>query len=276
MFHHVAAAARGRVLFVRDTEARALWSTLTTAFPELIALCLMPDHVHLVLPHDDPGNRLHPVLQGHAQLRNRHARRAGALWDERAPPVPIPNALHLRRTVRYLHLNPCRDNLVRDPLAWPFSTHRDRVGFAARPVVQIDRDPAGFHRFVSADDACDPAGTPLPTRTFGTVTAADVAVAASSVWRIPVQALTLRGEPRSTAVKVAWHLGVRDFDELSATFNVSKPRIYPLVRHVPGRGALLRDTLETCARAVGDPRFHEISDRDERRFQAWARFRGRD
>ena len=276
MFHHVAHAARGRLLFIRDTEALALWNALSAAFPELIALTLMPDHYHLVLPHDDPGNRLHPVLQGHAQLRNRRAHRTGALWTEREPPVAVPDALHLRRTIRYIHLNPCRANLVRDPLAWPFSTHRDRCGLAARPVVSPERDPSGFHRFVSADDSCDPAGTPFPTRTFAAVAVPDVTVATSSVWRAPMDTLARRGEPRTTGVKVAWHLGVRDRDALCGAFNLSRPQLYVLVRHVPGRGALLRDPLEGCARTVGDPRFNELSDRDERRFPAWTRYRGRD
>lgn len=34
-----------------------------------------------------------------------------------------------------MHPNPCRARLVADPLAWPFSTHRDAVGLAVDPVV---------------------------------------------------------------------------------------------------------------------------------------------
>lgn len=277
MFHLVARSLPDRLLFSRDTEALVLWNTLARVFPELVAACLMPDHLHLILPHEDPQNRLHTVLQAYTQHRNRARGLSGPLWQPRPPPVAVPNASHLGRTIRYVHLNPCRAGLVRDPLAWPFSTHRDRAGFAARPVVPVDRDPARFHRFVSADDTCDPQGTPLPTRSFGALTLHDVVAAAASVWRTPDFAVTHRGEPRTTCVKVAWHLGVRDRDELAATTGLSRAALYAQVRSVPGRGARLRDPLEATARAVGDPRFHALSDRDERRFHAaWARYRDRD
>ncbi len=274
MFHFLACAARGRMLFVRDTEAARLFASLAAEFPELVALCLMPDHVHLILPHADPGNRLHRVLQGYAKSRNFVARADAPLWAARPPPQLIPNDLHLRRTVRYVHLNPCRARLVNDPLAWPFSTHRDRVGFAARPVVALDRDPSGFHRFVSADDACDPAGTPLPTRVFREVTPDEVAAAVSSVFRVDVGLVSSRHPARAAFAKVAWHSGLRDGKRIGAACGLTPGHLRSLVAHIPDRGARLIEPLEACARSVGDPRFMELSMRDERRLNPrWGRYR---
>lgn len=248
MFHHVAHAVSGRLLFVRDTEAARLFASLAAEFPELVALCVMPDHLHLILQ---------------------------ALWDVRPAPVLIPDRLHAQRTVRYVHLNPCRANLVSDPLAWPFSTHRDRVGFAAKPVVAQDRNPGGFHRFVSADDACDTAGTLLPTRVFREVTPDEVAAAVSSVFRVDIGLLSSRHPARAAFAKVAWHSGLRDARRIAAACGLTPARVRSLVAHIPDRGARLIEPLEACARCVGDPRFQELSTRDERRLNPrWGRYRG--
>jgi REP element-mobilizing transposase RayT len=274
MFHLVAGPVPGRALFVREVDGVLLYEALGAAFPEVVALCVMPDHVHLILPHDDPGNRLHRVLQGFANARNRRTGRSGPLWAPRPPPVAIPNALHLRRTIRYVHLNPCRERLVNDPLAWPFSTHRDRVGFAARPLVAVDRDPAGFHAFVSGDPSVDPAGTPLPSRQFRDLSVHEVADAVCSVFRVPSGRLSERHAARASFAKVAWHSGIRDAEQLRTMTLLGRTRLHLLVRDVPRRGAQLVEPLEACARAVGDPRFHAMSDRDERRTNArWAKYR---
>jgi hypothetical protein len=274
MFHLLARAVPGRAVFVRDVDGVRLFEALGAEFPELVALCLMPDHLHLILPHDDPGNRLHRVLQGYAKERNHRLGRRGALWAPRPPAIEIPDGQHLRRTIRYVHLNPCRKRLVADPLAWPFSTHRDRVGFAARPIVAEDRDPAGFHQLVSADGTVDVAGTPLPSRQFRDLSVDDAVAAVSSVFRVDVGALCRRHPARTAFAKVAWHSGIRDFAAVQQLSGFGRSRLFALVSDVPRRGAHLVDPLEACARAVGDPRFQPISQRDERRTNArWSRYR---
>ena len=101
------------------------------------------------------------------------------------PAEPLVDATKARRTVRYVHLNPCRAHLAVDPLAWPFSTHRDRLGCAARPVLPQARDPEAFHRYVSSDPSVDPTGTPLPARALATRDLDRLAEAVSSAARTP-------------------------------------------------------------------------------------------
>ena len=48
--------------------------------------------------------------------------------------------------VEYIHLNPVRDGLVDQPLAWQWSTARDLVGAVADPWVSLDRLTAQLHR----------------------------------------------------------------------------------------------------------------------------------
>jgi len=136
------------------------------------AATLMPDHVHLVLPAD-ANRQLLPVLRG---VLGGTTRRLGtaALWTIAAPAL-VADTKHLRRTVRYVHLNAPRGGLVADPLAWPWSTHRGALGAEADPWVRAEdlaaalgRPTRGFgewlHGYVSADPDVNLEGTPPPAR----------------------------------------------------------------------------------------------------------------
>ena len=258
MFHHVARSEEGP-LFVTYIEGAALWWRLVDAFPEAIAIAVMPDHVHLVLPHDDPGGKLGAVLSGYARWRHRHRGGSGPVWRPLGAPRVINDPKHLRRTIRYLHLNPCRSGLTRDPFTWPWTTHRDSVGFASPPVVPQQADPARFHDYVSKDDTCSPMGTPLPTVRFETFDWFAIRDAVSAITRTHVDELTLRGAPRTLALKTAWIHQVRDVDLLCDALGVSKTTVYRVVADLPQRGAHLADpALAACVRAVGDPRFGSL------------------
>ncbi len=273
MYHLVASARQGHLLWVREPEAAVLFASLLRAFPETVALCVMPDHVHLVLPHDDPGRRLGAVMSGYTRWRNfARGRRVAGLWAPAPPPEHIPNAKHVSRTVRYVHLNPCRDNLVNDPLAWPFSTHRDRVGFARPGPVRVEADPHRFHHFVSGDPSVNPLGTPLPVMPYGEVTWGAVVDAVAGVCRVPAEAVA-SGLPRRLAVRCAAVFGLRDDLPRSG---LSRTRLFENTRHLPHRGAQAADPLlEACLRAVDDGRFAPLSHRDQRQFPRWLRYRDR-
>jgi hypothetical protein len=131
MFHHVARSVPGRLLWSRDLDGLALFNGIARAFPELLAVCLMPDHVHLLLPHADPDNRLHRVFAGYAHgLCVRRGLR-GPLFAPRPPPQTIPDEKHLRRLVRYIHLELTGPEVVR--FTGLTSVHRARLA-ATAPV----------------------------------------------------------------------------------------------------------------------------------------------
>lgn len=269
MVHHIARAAPGRLLFTRDIDALLLWDDLASAFPEQEAACLMPDHLHLLLPHDDPGDRLRRVMAAHACRIRFSTGRRGPLWSPRAPAEFVPDAKHARRLVRYVHLNPCRAGLVADPLGWAFSTHRDRTGFAARPVVQIADDPSAFHRFVSADGTVDPAGTPLPPVPWETIPLERVAEAVSAVWRVPIGALDRRHPARRMLARAAIHLGAAP-SEIRAWCGLGRTQLWEATRDVPARGEHIADpVLRACIRAANDRRFAALTADDHRRERAW-------
>jgi REP element-mobilizing transposase RayT len=123
-----------RIALTDHELASWLWQRLRTMFPDVLAAVLMPDHLHLLLRDlaEVAQQRLRDLVRA---LRRRNHAAADIRWLPVEMPTSVPNAKHAARQVRYLHLNPCRDGLAYDPLAWPWSTHRDAVGAVAEPWV---------------------------------------------------------------------------------------------------------------------------------------------
>lgn len=267
MFHLVARGADGRLLFRTWPEAARLWSVLWTAVPDGVAATLMPDHLHLVAPADVRA-ALAQALAGYGRWRNHTRGESGPVIE----PLPAAEALvdrdKLRRTVRYVHLNPCRAQLVRDPLAWPFSTHRDAVGLACPPVVRPRPDPAGFHAYVSGDPSVDVGGTPLPDYTRSTADPEAVLRAVSALWRAPRSALARRGPARTAFLRASRALCPTAGPEVVAALaGTSRSAVF--------RAAHGDVDLEPIRRALGDDRFAALGDGDLRRAPRWERYRGR-
>jgi hypothetical protein len=133
----------------------------------------MPNHPHLLVHTDDPERERRHLASVLAAFTRRVGERR--LWEPVPRPSLIADEKHLLRTMRYLHLNPCRDGLVADPLLWPWSTHRGIVGAEVDPWIDVRslarmaalgrgvKDVARwFHAYVSSDPSCAPGGTPFP------------------------------------------------------------------------------------------------------------------
>ncbi|MFO0567816.1 MAG: hypothetical protein U0263_19305 [Polyangiaceae bacterium] len=172
MFSHFAASALpGQTPLSDFGAAWLLWRSLRAAFPTALAACLMPNHIHIVLECSDSDEARVLLARLLAWTSRRSNQRR--VWQRVPVPSVIPNAQHLLRVVRYVHLNPCRAKLARDPLEWPWSTHRGIVGAEVDPWVSPERMaaavgwplqdlPGRFHRYVSADPSVDVGGTPVP------------------------------------------------------------------------------------------------------------------
>ena len=168
---HVVAHAISGMLALDAEAADWLWLKLREAFPVVFAACLMPEHVHMLIPPESAPNlaaRLGRVLGGFS----RHVG-LSRYWAPVTDPTVVPNLLHLRRTVRYIHMNPCRDDLVEDPLCWPWSTHRDVVGARYAPWLEATAlaaslgfrqtgFPEYFHRYAAKDRDLESADMAFP------------------------------------------------------------------------------------------------------------------
>ncbi|HEY3356624.1 MAG TPA: hypothetical protein VGQ83_25460 [Polyangia bacterium] len=177
-------------------------------------------------------------------------------------PDPVRNLRHLRRDVRYLALNPCREGLCRDPLSWLWSTHRDVMGAVADPWVTADRLAAalrlprdGFsraqHAYVAGDPTVQVGGTPAPTpapaRDTPVVALEAVAVAAAAALRLPAAAVATDRTARRLFVQLARHQGWRDTGLPARRCGVGRWEVGHLARQ-PARG------LEAARLCLGDER----------------------
>lgn len=272
---HLTARSTPNTLLFRDhVEGRALFDLVAGAFPDADAFCLMPDHIHVIVASDEAGGRLHRVMRGFARWRNTRRRETGVVWAPAPPPEAVRDGHHLRRTIRYVHLNPCRKELVADPLEWPWSTHRDMVGMAIRPVVPRTREPSRFHAFVSGDPSVAVEGTPLPEESWGTARWETVRDGVASAGRLTREDLASRGVARTLAVQAAWLLQVRDVEAIGTDLGLSPSSVWRIAATTPTRASLAREpALRACLRAIGDSRFSPLWEGDLRRAPGWERYR---
>jgi len=250
-YHHIAHAVNDELLFSSVEEGARLWRTVVAATPGLLALTLMPNHLHLVHPRD-VRDRLARALGAYTRWRNFRRGRTGPLLRPLPPPTPRGDRRAVRRDVRYVHLNPCRGlrSLVPDPLAWPWSTHRDWVGLSLDAVVPRTAQPQRFHRYVSSDPHVEMEGTPLPVAEDRAPSPALVRSTVASLARVPEDSLVRRGPFRSLYLSVATALCDAPSAQVRSVVDV-------------GRGAIIRpasvEVLRVVERAVHDPRMQSVN-----------------
>ncbi len=123
--------------------------------PRLLAYCLMPNHVHLVLwPREDGEVSRWMQWLMTAQVRRHHRRHGtdGHLWQGRFKAFPIQRDEHLLSVLRYVERNPLRAKLVARAEDWPWSS----LG-AANHVDPAEADPAGADSAAANAAGADPA-----------------------------------------------------------------------------------------------------------------------
>jgi hypothetical protein len=258
MLMHVAMQAAPGTLLVRDwIEARALWDRLCR-IERLRAAVVMPTHDHALVPKDQVS-RVKEAARGYALWRNRHRGESGQVWGHGAEGVRVGNEKHVQRAIRYLHMNPCREGLVTDPLAWPFSTHRDMLGLAWPAARLPVADAEAFHRWVSADPTVSVSGTSLPRppapERLGSVSLAQILAAVSAVTRTPEPELTSRGPARTLVIRSCRLLTRMSQDRIAQAMGVGRGTVH----RAGGRPDV---AVKLVARVLDDPRFALLTDTD--------------
>lgn len=107
----------------------------------LLAYCLMPNHVHLLLePQSADGlaRMMKRVAGRHTARLNRRERRSGGLWEGRYYSSLVARGSYLRECYRYIDLNPVRASLVDSPEAYRWSSCRYRTGHEVAPWLDVD------------------------------------------------------------------------------------------------------------------------------------------
>lgn len=104
---------------------------------DVLAWCLMPNHVHLVLVPPSPdslGSALALAHRSYTWVVNRRNGWQGHLWQNRFFSCPMDEE-HTMKVVRYVELNPVRARLVEVPQSWRWSRARARIMGMPDPLV---------------------------------------------------------------------------------------------------------------------------------------------
>lgn len=251
MFLHVARAHRGP-LFQSPFEAAALWRLLLRSVPGLVAVCLLPRELH-VLTAAAAGARTAAFMSAYARWRNAQRVIYGRVWAGPAEVVRVLPADAVA-TERRLHLAAAEAGLVADPLEWPWSTWRDRMGVAAEPVGPEPEDLEVLYA-----ETCGRSGAG-PPRVRVAVHSYDAVVdAVCGAMRTPREGVDRRGRVRELVWATAGAHVVSTAAELAVLTNAQLKSVVRGMRDAPGRCEAIEDrALAACVRAVGDPRIRPL------------------
>jgi len=104
---------------------------------KLYAYALMPNHVHLLIEvlENPTAVIMQSVLTGYARCFNIRHKRIGHLFQGRYKAIVCQKDVYLMILMSYIHLNPVRAKLVKSPMEWQWSGHREYVGSVEKPLI---------------------------------------------------------------------------------------------------------------------------------------------
>lgn len=94
------------------------------------AFCWMSNHVHLAVQvSDEPlGRLIQWIASRYAYYINRRLGRTGHVFERRYRAILVDDDSYLLHLVRYIHLNPVKAGIVKEPEAYQWSSHRYYLG----------------------------------------------------------------------------------------------------------------------------------------------------
>lgn len=151
--HHITQRGNRRenVFFVRSDYRRylrLLGEYSTEHGLDILAYCLMPNHLHLVAVPTEEGSLaavLKPVHLRYAQHVNRSQGYSGRVWQGRFYSCPL-DAVHTAAAIRYVECNPLRAGLVPRATSYEWSSAATHAGLRRDRLLASDID-----KWVSVD-----------------------------------------------------------------------------------------------------------------------------
>ena len=130
LYHVIVRGNQRRKTFLGDEDYRAYLERLgryRRRYDYTVhAYCLMPNHVHLLLESSAHplGKFMQGLQQSYSQYFNSKHRKVGHVFQGRYKAIVCQRDAYLLELIRYIHLNPVRAGMVKDPGRYPYSGHR--------------------------------------------------------------------------------------------------------------------------------------------------------
>ena len=125
---HYEDAGHGKCLLLQPEVAKIVQETLLAGHEvkyRLIAWCIMPNHVHVLIKQGDesPLGKIVQQWKGSSsRLINTALESKGSIWAKDYFDRVIRDDEHFWNCITYIHRNPVRAGLVKEPIDWPFSS----------------------------------------------------------------------------------------------------------------------------------------------------------
>lgn len=152
-------------VYIRDNkiknssqDAPILIPSSKNTLVNIVAYCLMPTHLHLVLEENMENGLsiyMNTILNSYTRYFNIKHKRKGPLWEGPSKKVAVQSDEQFLHLTRYIHLNPVTAYLVDKPEDWPFSSYgeyTDRVNTDKRLCNYrnlMDIKPSSYEDFVN-------------------------------------------------------------------------------------------------------------------------------
>ena len=130
LYHVIVRGNQRRKTFLSDADYQAYLQRLgryRQKFGHTVhAYCLMPNHVHLLVEssHEPLAKFMQGLQQSYSQYFNLRHRKSGHVFQGRYKAIVCQKDEYLLQLVRYIHLNPVRSGMVKEPEQYLYSGHR--------------------------------------------------------------------------------------------------------------------------------------------------------
>lgn len=124
---------------------------------QIIAYCLMPTHIHLILKQLEKNGipkYMKDILNSYTRYFNTKHKRKGPLWESRFKSVLVKTDEQLLHLTRYVHLNPVTAKIFNRPEKWQFSSYGEYLSKVndATAICQfndvLEIEPSSYRKFV--------------------------------------------------------------------------------------------------------------------------------
>jgi putative transposase len=135
----------------------------------ILAYCLMPNHFHLLVRQEgeQPAGMLpQMIFNSYTKAFNKRYGRSGTLFEHRYQAKSVLEESYLIHLSCYIHANPVKHGLVREPGEWPYSSYLEWIGQRNSGLADEEcihawvKDPAQYQHMVMdcLEEARLPAG----------------------------------------------------------------------------------------------------------------------
>jgi REP element-mobilizing transposase RayT len=139
LYHVIQRGNNRQRIFFEEADRRAFLDRLQRCLRECAcrvhAYCLMSNHLHLLVETEQPNLSVFSqrLFGGYTKWANRTHRRVGHLFQGRFTSSMVEEDPYLLQLSRYIHLNPVKARLVRQPEDYPWSSLRAYLPKARGP-----------------------------------------------------------------------------------------------------------------------------------------------